>query len=245
MAFDVAAARQAGYNDEQIAQYLASKHGFDYAKATSTGYKSGDILNYLLQKESGTEAQAAPAPQPAAPPKPQIIPGQSAEAAAVAAFAPKAPESTKNILSGRGTAFVEAFKQFGYRYMLEKADEVEKLVRQDDAKARQRIEEIKAEALEDLKKSDERIQEASAQDLNFVEESVRSGIDSFLQQLPGLGVSLVTRRPEVALAGAGAMTRSQTYAEARQIGADAETAARAGDIDAVIEIATEYLHTKF
>jgi hypothetical protein len=245
MAFDVAAARKAGYNDEQIAQYLASKHGFDYAKATSTGYKSGDVLNYLLQKESGAEAQAAPAPQPAAPAQPQIIPGQSAEAAAVAAFAPKAPESTKNILSGRGTAFVEAFKQFGYRYMLEKADEVEKLVRQDDAKARQRIEEIKAEALEDLKKSDERIQEASAQDLNFVEESVRSGIDSFLQQLPGLGVSLVTRRPEVALAGAGAMTRSQTYAEARQIGADAETAARAGDIDAVIEIATEYLPTKF
>lgn len=245
MAFDVAAARQAGYNDEQIAQYLASKHGFDYAKATSTGYKSGDILNYLLQKEGGAEAQAAPAPQSAAPAQPQIIPGQSAEAAAVAAFAPKAPESTKNILSGRGTAFVEAFKQFGYRYMLEKADEVEKLVRQDDAKARQRIEEIKAEALEDLKKSDERIQEASAQDLNFVEESVRSGIDSFLQQLPGLGVSLVTRRPEVALAGAGAMTRSQTYAEARQIGADAETAARAGDIDAVIEIATEYLPTKF
>ena len=201
--------------------------------------QAAQIIREKLLKQTAAPQAAAPLTAP------QIVPGQSAETAAMAAFAPKAPETAKNIFTGRGTAFVEAFKQFGYRYMLEKADEVEKLVGKDNAKARQRIEEIKNEAFEDLKQSDERVRDASAQDLNFVEESIRSGIDSFLQQLPGLGLSLVTRRPEVALAGAGAMTRSQTYAEARQIGADAETAARAGDIDAVIEIATEYLPTKF
>lgn len=47
MSFDVAAARQAGYSDLEIADFLGQQRGFDTAAARRAGYSNADILSYL------------------------------------------------------------------------------------------------------------------------------------------------------------------------------------------------------
>jgi hypothetical protein len=65
MAFDVEAARKAGYTDAEIAPFLASSAGFDLAGAKAAGYSDGEIIARLSAK---VQAPAA-------------IPGQEGEAA--------------------------------------------------------------------------------------------------------------------------------------------------------------------
>jgi hypothetical protein len=66
MKFDVLGARQAGYSDDEIADYLAKENGFDLGGALSSGYSPSEVVDFL----SGgitmpTAAPAAPDPRAA------------------------------------------------------------------------------------------------------------------------------------------------------------------------------------
>lgn len=50
--FDIQGARQEGYNDEEIAQYLAQKYNFSTKGALTEGYSHSEILEHLSQKET-------------------------------------------------------------------------------------------------------------------------------------------------------------------------------------------------
>jgi hypothetical protein len=50
MAFDVAAAKKAGYTDTEIAQFLATAEGFDVQKAKQAGYTDADIIGFLSDR---------------------------------------------------------------------------------------------------------------------------------------------------------------------------------------------------
>jgi nitrous oxidase accessory protein NosD len=45
--FDYAAARQAGYSEEEIGRFLANESSFDYDGAISEGYKPQQIVDFL------------------------------------------------------------------------------------------------------------------------------------------------------------------------------------------------------
>jgi hypothetical protein len=63
MAFDVEGARKAGYNDEEIANFLGGQSNFDVLGANKAGYGYGDIVKHLISQPPKTEAKpAAPAP---------------------------------------------------------------------------------------------------------------------------------------------------------------------------------------
>jgi len=47
MAFDVAAAKQAGYSDAEIAEFLGKQKGFDVAAAMKAGYSPVELIDYL------------------------------------------------------------------------------------------------------------------------------------------------------------------------------------------------------
>jgi predicted nucleotidyltransferase len=47
MAFDIEGARQAGYSDGEIAQFLGSQSGFDVEGAIKSGYEPGEIVGFL------------------------------------------------------------------------------------------------------------------------------------------------------------------------------------------------------
>ena len=57
MAFDVAAAREAGYSDQEIAEYLGAQNKFDTGAALKAGYTPEEIIGHLgggkPPKESG------------------------------------------------------------------------------------------------------------------------------------------------------------------------------------------------
>lgn len=57
MPFDVEAARAAGYNDAEIADYLAQQGQFDTAGARQAGYTDADIIGHLTAKPPRTTAQ--------------------------------------------------------------------------------------------------------------------------------------------------------------------------------------------
>lgn len=65
MAFDLEAARKAGWQDEQIAEHLAKKLSFDLSAAKSAGYSAGEIVAHLLKKDTTSKARIPTAPTPA------------------------------------------------------------------------------------------------------------------------------------------------------------------------------------
>jgi hypothetical protein len=71
MAFDVEGARKAGYNDEEIANFLGKQSNFDVLGATKAGYGYGDIVKHLVSQPPKTEAKPA-APVTPAPTQKQI-----------------------------------------------------------------------------------------------------------------------------------------------------------------------------
>lgn len=85
MAFDLEAARRAGWKDEEIAEHLAKKLSFDIGAARNAGYSAGEIVAHLLKKDMTTTAQIPTQPTPA-----------QAAAGAVAPVAPPAqrPQAT-------------------------------------------------------------------------------------------------------------------------------------------------------
>ncbi|API60527.1 hypothetical protein BSL82_15590 [Tardibacter chloracetimidivorans] len=62
MGFDVAAAKQAGYSDAEIADFLAKDQKFDTSGARKAGYSDGEIISHLSSVPS-----PKPAGKPAAP----------------------------------------------------------------------------------------------------------------------------------------------------------------------------------
>jgi hypothetical protein len=57
MAFDVAAAKKAGYTDTEIAQFLATSEGFDVQKAKQAGYTDADIIGFLSERAKAKPAR--------------------------------------------------------------------------------------------------------------------------------------------------------------------------------------------
>jgi IS30 family transposase len=47
MAFDVTAAKQAGYSDTEIAEFLGQQKGFDAAGAIKAGYSPEELITHL------------------------------------------------------------------------------------------------------------------------------------------------------------------------------------------------------
>lgn len=62
--FDVNAARQAGYSDDEILQHLTQTRNFDVQAAQRSGYSSAEIVNYLAGSPALPNAGLA---QPARP----------------------------------------------------------------------------------------------------------------------------------------------------------------------------------
>jgi len=60
--FDVNAARQAGYSDDEILSHLTSTRSFDVDGATKSGYSKQDIIGYLATRPTGTAPAAAKRP---------------------------------------------------------------------------------------------------------------------------------------------------------------------------------------
>ena len=59
MAFDIAGAKAAGYSDEDIARYLASKNNLDYEGAIASGSKPQDIINSFVPSQTREPEQPA------------------------------------------------------------------------------------------------------------------------------------------------------------------------------------------
>lgn len=64
--FDVNAARQAGYSDDEILAHLTQTRNFDVDSALKSGYSQGDIIGYLANsRPSGNSPdQQSAAPKP-------------------------------------------------------------------------------------------------------------------------------------------------------------------------------------
>jgi hypothetical protein len=71
MAFDVDGARKAGYNDEEIANFLGKQSNFDVLGANKAGYGYGDIVKHLVSQPPKTEVKPA-APVTPAPAQKQV-----------------------------------------------------------------------------------------------------------------------------------------------------------------------------
>lgn len=63
MPFDIAGARQAGYSDSDIAEFLAQQRGFNLNGARQAGYSDSDIIGFLGAPPKAAQP-AAPAPAP-------------------------------------------------------------------------------------------------------------------------------------------------------------------------------------
>ncbi len=59
--FDVTGARNAGFSDAAIADYLATKVGFDVSGARKAGFADADIIGHLVPPPKAAEAEPAPA----------------------------------------------------------------------------------------------------------------------------------------------------------------------------------------
>jgi hypothetical protein len=60
MAFDIEGARQAGYSDGEIADYLGKESGFDVAGAQKAGYTPAEIVGHLSASRSTPKPQEQP-----------------------------------------------------------------------------------------------------------------------------------------------------------------------------------------
>jgi hypothetical protein len=61
MKFDINAAREAGYSDNEIAGYLATENKFDLEGALKSGYSATDVVDFLAKPVAAEPAAAAPA----------------------------------------------------------------------------------------------------------------------------------------------------------------------------------------
>jgi hypothetical protein len=57
MAFNIEGARESGYSDSDIAQYLSQSKGFDYEGAINAGHGDTDIIGHLMEKPSAQPSE--------------------------------------------------------------------------------------------------------------------------------------------------------------------------------------------
>lgn len=67
MAFDLDGARQAGYDDDEIADHLGSKTGFDTAAARKAGYSTAELLGHLTKISERRPLPSGVTPSTASP----------------------------------------------------------------------------------------------------------------------------------------------------------------------------------
>ncbi|MGE0349806.1 hypothetical protein [Hydrogenophaga sp.] len=72
MAFDVEAARAAGYKDAEIAEFLAKQDNFDLAAAKKSGYTDGDVIAHLSGKPAPAYTQIPVEPGANTQPTPEV-----------------------------------------------------------------------------------------------------------------------------------------------------------------------------
>jgi hypothetical protein len=75
--FDVNAARQAGYSDDEILQHLTSSRKFDVASALKAGYSKADIIQHLANAPAAPSIPGAPDGLPGVPKPPNPILGEN------------------------------------------------------------------------------------------------------------------------------------------------------------------------
>jgi hypothetical protein len=96
-----------------------------------------------------------------------------------------------------------------------------------------------ANTLKQIEDIQRQIQANTPEDLGFLQRGVRLG----LENLPAMGIgtiaSIATRSPAPALATAGALTRTQSYGQARAEGLAPDLAGTYADINAAIEVGLE------
>lgn len=71
MSFDVDGARQAGYSDKDIAEYLAPRRNFNIGGAREAGYSDADIVSYLMSRPAPAGRETVAQTQVTAPPAPE------------------------------------------------------------------------------------------------------------------------------------------------------------------------------
>jgi hypothetical protein len=96
-----------------------------------------------------------------------------------------------------------------------------------------------ADTLKQIEDIQRQIQANTPEDLGFLQRGVRLG----LENLPAMGIgtiaSIAARSPAPALATAGALTRTQSYGQARAEGLAPDLAGTYADINAAIEVGLE------
>jgi hypothetical protein len=90
--FDVAGAREAGFSDAAIADYLAGKSGFDIGGARKSGFANADIIAHL-----------APPPAPKESPKPAAAPPAEPESGTLKGIGKAAGQSAMEFAGGQVT----------------------------------------------------------------------------------------------------------------------------------------------
>lgn len=60
--FDVSAARQSGYSDDDILQHLSESRPYDVQGAVKSGYSKPEIIDHMASMPAGNAPKAAPAP---------------------------------------------------------------------------------------------------------------------------------------------------------------------------------------
>lgn len=58
MAFDIQAAKQAGYSDSEISDHLAKGSNFNLAQARNAGYSDGEIIDHLSKRQTAQPKEA-------------------------------------------------------------------------------------------------------------------------------------------------------------------------------------------
>ena len=172
----------------------------------------GDQLQQTAVSSVATPApQAAPPTSQATPPAP-VMGDQTA--AAMAAYGSRVPDMFK----GFGTQLLERVKKDSYGYVLNRASEAAKLYEGAEGDAQKKLTAITDDYVKKIQESDERVRAATPQDLNMLEQSIRSGVESALIAIPGIVASVATKSSFPALAAAGAQTKFDSYASARAEG---------------------------
>lgn len=97
--------------------------------------------------------------------------------------------------------------------------------------------------VKEIEAGEKRIAELTPDDLSILESGIRSGLESTVQQVPGLMAAIATRSPTIPLTLMGAQTGFRAYGGARAEGKTPLEAATYAGTDAAIEVLTELIPT--
>lgn len=103
----------------------------------------------------------------------------------------------------------------------------------------------RANLLRHIAASQSRADSATPNIDSVVARDIYSGLASTLQQLPGLGLAVLTRNPEFALASIGFQTQTDAYGKYRVRGGTPGEAALGSGLEGAIEIGTEAIPMGF